>query len=221
MLLGLLQNLKDQSSSAEICDWFIVSIIFICHIDSLSIMRVFCYTFNMSLIRFLQSKDSTKFAKVDHEACGFMSCNKDFLIIIFWGHSMSENSKYKCNWAKYHLSLVLHHYYKTIFQTCVVQFLLKIDYELNIICKWLLTCMELECQQINNSFLLWKEFANEFESPHDIPYVVGVIDESQIPIIAPKFHLVGYYNRKGFHFVLFTQHCYEQIYFWRFWHQVG
>lgn len=129
LLLGLLQNLKDRSSSAEIHDCFIVSIIFICHIDTLSIMleaHVLLH-FQQVSYNFLTIQGFREFAKVDHEACGFMSCNKDFSIIIFWGHSMSENSNYKCNWAKYHLSLVLHHYYKTMIQTCVVQFLLKID----------------------------------------------------------------------------------------------
>ena len=45
-------------------------------------------------------------------------------------------------------------------------------------------------------------FAQEFQDIHNIPYVVGAVDGSHIPIIAPRLHAADYYNRKGFHSIL-------------------
>ena len=47
-----------------------------------------------------------------------------------------------------------------------------------------------------------EKFADEFQDIHGIPYVVGAVDGSHIPIVAPHLHAVDYYNRKGFHSVL-------------------
>ena len=46
------------------------------------------------------------------------------------------------------------------------------------------------------------KLAEEFQGIHQIPYVVGVVDGSHIPIVAPRLHAADYYNRKGFHSVL-------------------
>ena len=46
------------------------------------------------------------------------------------------------------------------------------------------------------------KFAQEFQDLHNIPYVVGAVDGSHIPIIAPRLHAANYYNRKGFHSIL-------------------
>ena len=44
--------------------------------------------------------------------------------------------------------------------------------------------------------------SENFEALHGIPYVVGAIDGSHIPIIAPEHHAADYYYRKIFHSVL-------------------
>ncbi|MCO5576370.1 hypothetical protein L7F22_030180 [Adiantum nelumboides] len=44
--------------------------------------------------------------------------------------------------------------------------------------------------------------AREFEAARGIPFVVGAIDGSHIPIIAPRDNHVDYFNRKGFHSIL-------------------
>jgi hypothetical protein len=46
------------------------------------------------------------------------------------------------------------------------------------------------------------KFADEFQGIHGIPYVVGAVDGSHIPIVSPRLHAADYYNRKGFHSVL-------------------
>jgi hypothetical protein len=61
---------------------------------------------------------------------------------------------------------------------------------------------------LKREFVRWpsmsrmKEIAKDFESLHHILDVVGAVDGSHIPIIAPQLHAADYYNRKGFHFVL-------------------
>ena len=47
-----------------------------------------------------------------------------------------------------------------------------------------------------------EKYASEFENLHGIPNVVGAVDGSHIPIVAPRFHAADYYNRKGFHSIL-------------------
>jgi hypothetical protein len=45
------------------------------------------------------------------------------------------------------------------------------------------------------------KYAEEFESLHNISYVVGAVDGSHIPIVALRLHTADYYNRKGLHSV--------------------
>lgn len=53
-----------------------------------------------------------------------------------------------------------------------------------------------------NKFIGWPstsimgKFARDFENFYKIPYVVGAVDGSHIPIVAPRLHAVNYYNRK-------------------------
>jgi hypothetical protein len=47
-----------------------------------------------------------------------------------------------------------------------------------------------------------KQIASEFEALHGIPYILGAIDGSHIPIIAPPYDPVSYYCRKGFYLCL-------------------
>ena len=46
---------------------------------------------------------------------------------------------------------------------------------------------------------IMERYVQEFEDLHDIPYVVGAVDGSHIPIVAPRLHAPDYYNRKRFH----------------------
>ena len=46
--------------------------------------------------------------------------------------------------------------------------------------------------------MVMDKFADEFMGIHQIPYVVGAVDGSHIPIVAPRLHAADYYNRKGF-----------------------
>jgi hypothetical protein len=43
---------------------------------------------------------------------------------------------------------------------------------------------------------MMKRYVDEFESIHNISYVVNAIHESHIPNIAPKLHAIYYHNRK-------------------------
>ena len=68
------------------------------------------------------------------------------------------------------------------------------------------------CQALKETcrdvFIRWpspsqmQAISENFEALHGIPYVVGAIDGSHIPIIAPEEHDADYYCRKGFHSVL-------------------
>ena len=60
------------------------------------------------------------------------------------------------------------------------------------------------------------KFADEFSAIHQIPYVVGVVDGSHIPIIAPRLHAADYYNRKGFHSILLQGVVSSKCLFWDF-----
>jgi len=51
---------------------------------------------------------------------------------------------------------------------------------------------------------------------HEIPYILGAIDGSHIPIIAPSIDLALYYCRKGFYSVLLQGVVYSQCKFWDF-----
>lgn len=61
-----------------------------------------------------------------------------------------------------------------------------------------------------------EKFAREFESLHQIPYVVGAVDGSHIPIITPRLHAPDYYNRKGFHPRLLQGVVSSMCLFWDF-----
>lgn len=58
------------------------------------------------------------------------------------------------------------------------------------------------------------KFAQEFQNLHNIPYVVGAVDGSHIPIVAPRLHAADYYNRKGFHSVLLQGVVSSKCIFW-------
>ena len=47
-----------------------------------------------------------------------------------------------------------------------------------------------------------KQITLEFESLHGISYILGTIDGSHIPIIAPSIDPASYYCRKGFYSIL-------------------
>ena len=65
--------------------------------------------------------------------------------------------------------------------------------------------LEKHCRDV---FIRWpsssrfKDISQRFEALHEIPYIVGAIDGSHIPIIAPAQHAPDYYCRKSFHSVL-------------------
>ena len=43
-----------------------------------------------------------------------------------------------------------------------------------------------------------EDISRNFEALHGIPYIVGAIDGSHIPILAPHEHAADYYYRKDF-----------------------
>jgi hypothetical protein len=59
-----------------------------------------------------------------------------------------------------------------------------------------------------------KQVVVEFESLYGIPYILGAIDGSHIPIIAPSIDPASYYCRKGFYSVLFQGVMDCQCKFW-------
>jgi hypothetical protein len=59
-----------------------------------------------------------------------------------------------------------------------------------------------------------KQIAQEFESLHGIPYILGAIDGSHIPIIAPNTNPTLHYCRKGFSLVLHQGEVDCQCKFW-------
>ena len=59
-------------------------------------------------------------------------------------------------------------------------------------------------------------YAQEFQDLHQIPYVVGAVDGSHIPIVAPNLHAADYYNRKGFHSILLQGVVSAKCLFWDF-----
>ena len=60
------------------------------------------------------------------------------------------------------------------------------------------------------------KYAEEFESLHNIPYVVGAVDGSHIPIVSSRLHAGDYYNRKGFYSVLLQAVVSSKCLFWDF-----
>ena len=63
---------------------------------------------------------------------------------------------------------------------------------------------------------IMKRFAQEFEDLHQIPYVVGAVDGSHIPIITPRLHAADYYNRRGFHSIMLQGVVSSKCLFWDF-----
>ena len=61
-----------------------------------------------------------------------------------------------------------------------------------------------------------QRYAQEFEDLHHIPYVVGAVDGSHIPIVAPRLHAPDYYNRKGFHSIFLQGVVSAKCLFWDF-----
>ena len=61
-----------------------------------------------------------------------------------------------------------------------------------------------------------EKFSVEFQDIHGIPYVVGAVDGSHIPIVAPHLHAANYYNRKGFHSILLQGVVSSKCLFWDF-----
>lgn len=60
------------------------------------------------------------------------------------------------------------------------------------------------------------KFAREFESIHQIPYVVDAVDGSQIRIVVPRLYAADYYNRKEFHYILLQKVVSSICMFWNF-----
>ena len=63
--------------------------------------------------------------------------------------------------------------------------------------------------------LVWmKKIAVEFEALYGIPLIIGAIDGSHIPIIAPSNNPVSYYCRKGFYSCLLQRVVDSKYKFW-------
>ena len=61
-----------------------------------------------------------------------------------------------------------------------------------------------------------EKYAQEFQDLHQIPYMVGAINGSHIPIVASQLHAPDYYNRKGFHSILLQGVVSAKCLFWDF-----
>ena len=61
-----------------------------------------------------------------------------------------------------------------------------------------------------------KTIPTEFEAIKDIPYVIGAIDGSHIPIVTINKDAPKYYFRKGFYSVLLQRVVNAQCKFWDF-----
>jgi hypothetical protein len=66
------------------------------------------------------------------------------------------------------------------------------------------------------SIAVMAKYAEDFEGLHGIPYVVGAVDGSHIPVVAPRLHAADYYNRKGFYSVLLQGVVTSKCIFWVF-----
>ena len=60
------------------------------------------------------------------------------------------------------------------------------------------------------------KYAQEFQDLHQIPYVVRAVDDSHIPIVAPRLHAPDYYNRKGFYSIILQSVVFAKCLFWDF-----
>jgi hypothetical protein len=61
-----------------------------------------------------------------------------------------------------------------------------------------------------------RAMAAEFEKLHGIPYIIGTVDGSHIPIIAPPIDPTSYYCRKGFYSALLQEVVDKDCKFWDF-----
>ena len=61
-----------------------------------------------------------------------------------------------------------------------------------------------------------KRISTEFEAIKGIPYVIGAIDGSHIPIVSPSKDAPEYYCRKGFYSVILQGVVDAQCKFWDF-----
>ena len=59
-------------------------------------------------------------------------------------------------------------------------------------------------------------YAQEFQDLQQIPYVVGAVDGSHIPIVAPQLHAADYYNGKWFHSISLQGVVSAKCLFWDF-----
>jgi hypothetical protein len=53
-----------------------------------------------------------------------------------------------------------------------------------------------------NNYTEFSNIAKKFKRKAGIPYAIGAIDGSHIPIKAPKEYPMDYYNRKGFYSIV-------------------
>ena len=63
---------------------------------------------------------------------------------------------------------------------------------------------------------IMERYTQEFQELHGIPYVVGAVDGSHIPIVASRLHAADYYNRKGFYSILLQGVVCSKCLFWDF-----
>ena len=66
------------------------------------------------------------------------------------------------------------------------------------------------------SAIVMDKFVTEFQDLHNIPYIVGAVDGSHIPIFLPRLYAAEYYNRKGFHSILLQGVVSNKYLFWDF-----
>ena len=69
-------------------------------------------------------------------------------------------------------------------------------------------CKAILASGLRDTYIKWpsparfEQLRRDFEALRGIPYVVGAIDGSHIPIIAPRENHEDYFNCKGFHSIL-------------------
>ena len=67
-----------------------------------------------------------------------------------------------------------------------------------------------------SSTTIMYKFFRKFKNIHQIPYVIGAVDGSHIPIVTPQLHVADYYNRKGFRSIIFQGVVSSKCLFWDF-----
>ena len=61
-----------------------------------------------------------------------------------------------------------------------------------------------------------EKYAQKFQDLHQISYVVGAVDGSHIPMVAPRLHAPDYYNRNGFYSIILQGVVSAKCLFWDF-----